>query len=281
MIAISIVIILVVVGAFFGLLLAFANSKLAVKTDPLVHAVDDVLPKGQCGACGFAGCMGYAEAVVKDPDVPVNLCLPGKDAVSQKIARLTGKINAPAKRLIAHVKCAGTAEHALRIFEYRGVRKCVSANLLQGGNMACKFGCLGLGSCVSECVFDALSIGRNGMPVVNPEKCTGCGKCKNVCPKNVIEMVPVTAAIRVACNSQDKGATVRRNCKVGCIGCKLCEKSCPHSGIRVENNIAIINHAVCLEKCTEAVCIAKCPTKSLQGAVLGLDKVDVVSNRWI
>jgi len=281
MIALSIVIVMAGVGLVFGLLLAVANARLAVKIDPLVHAVEDILPKGQCGACGYPGCLGYAEAVVKNPDVPVNLCLPGKDDVAKKVAGLTGKSNQTTEKRIAHIKCNGTIEKSVRIFEYRGVRKCVSANLLQGGNLACKYGCLGLGSCVSECPFNALYLGENGIPVVNPEKCTGCGKCKYVCPKNVIEMVKVDAQIRLGCNSHDKGAIARKNCSASCIGCRMCEKACPHGGIVVENNLAKINHAICVEKCTEAVCVAKCPTKALHGAVWGLDKVECISNRWI
>ena len=269
------------VGLLFGLLLGIANSKLAVKTNPLIHEVDEVLPKGQCGACGYAGCLGYAEAVATNPDVPPNLCIPGKEEVAKKVAALTGKTGAAPERKIAHVKCGGTRDKAQQIFEYHGVRKCVSANLLQGGNRACKFGCLGLGSCVSECIFGALTMGPGGLPRVDPEKCTGCGKCQTACPKKIIEMVSLDAPARVDCSSLNKGPVARRFCSASCIGCRLCEKNCPHGGIKVVNNLAVIDYQICLEKCTDPLCARKCPTKALQATILGVNKAEVVTNRWI
>ena len=93
--ALIIVLVLTGLGAVFGLVLAYANKKLAIEVNPLIHVVEDVLPKGQCGACGFAGCMAYAEAVVTNPDVPPNLCIPGKEPVAKLVAELTGKAAAP------------------------------------------------------------------------------------------------------------------------------------------------------------------------------------------
>ncbi|HAK60775.1 MAG TPA: ferredoxin, partial [Nitrospiraceae bacterium] len=66
------------VGIAFGVSLAFIASKFTVKMDPRVEQVREVLPGANCGACGFAGCMGYAEAVVGNPDVATHLCAPGK-----------------------------------------------------------------------------------------------------------------------------------------------------------------------------------------------------------
>ena len=53
--AIYIIIVLVGVGTFFGLVLALADKKFAMESNPLIAEVEDILPKGQCGACGFAG----------------------------------------------------------------------------------------------------------------------------------------------------------------------------------------------------------------------------------
>ena len=58
--AFFILLVLVGVGAFFGIVLAIANKKFAMEVNPLIPEVEDVLPKGQCGACGFAGCAKYA-----------------------------------------------------------------------------------------------------------------------------------------------------------------------------------------------------------------------------
>ncbi|MCX7779472.1 MAG: RnfABCDGE type electron transport complex subunit B, partial [Negativicutes bacterium] len=143
-------------GVIFGLVLAYANKKLAIEVNPLIHAVEDVLPKGQCGACGFAGCMAYAEAVVTNPDVPPTLCIPGKDPVAKAVAELTGKAAAAVEPRIAQVKCAGAEGKAVKAYEYSGVTDCMAANLLFGGPKSCKYGCLGLGTCVSNCPFDAM-----------------------------------------------------------------------------------------------------------------------------
>jgi Na+-translocating ferredoxin:NAD+ oxidoreductase subunit B len=272
--ALLIIAVMVGVGIIFGVLLAYFNSRMAVEKDPLIEAVDDVLPKGQCGACGYPGCTGYAEAVVKNPDVPVNLCVPGKEAVAKKIAELTGKMNSGVEHKIAHVMCAGTYDRALRTFEYKGIRNCVSANLLQGGNKACKYGCIGLGTCVVECQFGALTLGKDGIPVVNSEKCTGCGKCKNACPKGVIEMVPVEALVHVDCHSQDKGAVSRKKCSVSCLGCGACARACPYGAISIENNLARVNYAICIEKCDNPVCTLKCPTKAINTVVSGVKSVE-------
>lgn len=268
--SILILLVLTSLGLVFGFILAFANKKFAIEVNPLIHIVEDVLPKGQCGACGYAGCMAYAEAVVLNPDVPPNLCTPGKDAVAKVVAELTGKAAAPMEPQIAQVKCAGSQAKAVRSYEYQGVTDCVAANLLFGGDKACKFGCLGLGTCVRNCPFDAMTMSEDGLPIIDKEKCTACGKCVSSCPKQVISLVPLNAHVRVNCNSKDKGPVAKKACSVACIGCSLCMRQCPHGAIKMENNLAVVDSAVCHEKCTEALCLTKCPTKAIRPFVLGI-----------
>jgi electron transport complex protein RnfB len=280
MTAILIFITMAVTGLIFGFLLAFANKKLVVETDPRIHEVDEVLPKGQCGACGFPGCMGYAEAVVTNPDVPPNLCIPGKAETAKKVAELTGKNPQPVDQRIAIVKCGGTNEKSVQFFEYKGIQGCVSANLLQGGHKKCKAGCLGFGTCVKGCHFGAMRMSSGGLPIINPDKCTGCGKCQQLCPRNVIELIPLDSKVRINCNSQDKGSVSRQNCEVSCIGCRLCEKLCTHQAIKVENNLASVDKSICIEKCSDPVCLAKCPTQAIRPVVFGIEKIEIKQNRW-
>ncbi len=68
----------------------------------------------------------------------------------------------------------------------------------------------------------------------------------------------------VLCNSLDKGAVVRKICKVGCIGCGICVKQCPYEAIKMQNNLAVVDSSICIEKCDNPVCIEKCPTKVLK-----------------
>lgn len=265
--AIMVLIVMTLVGLTFGLILAFANKRFAVEVNPLIHIVEDILPKGQCGACGYAGCMAYAEAVVINPDVPPNLCAPGKAPVAKLVGELTGKAAPEMEPRVAHVKCAGSLDKAAKVYNYNGIQDCFAASLMQGGQKGCQYGCLGFGNCAKACPFDALSMGDNGLPIVNLNKCTGCGKCETVCPKNVIDMMPVGAYVNVNCNSKDKGAQARKVCTISCLGCGICGKNCPHGAIKIENNLAVVDTHVCQEKCTESTCIAKCPTKAIQERV--------------
>ncbi len=252
-----------IVGLVFGFILAYANKRFAVEVDPLIHIVEDILPKGQCGACGYAGCMAYAEAVVLDPAVAPNLCIPGKADVAKLVGELTGKVAPEMEPRIAYVKCAGTLEKAERKYYYAGLADCRSAVLLQGGPKGCQYGCVGYGSCAASCPFDALHMGENGLPVVDGAKCTGCGKCEIICPKHVIGMAPINSHVSVNCNSHDKGAIARRNCQAACIGCSICQKNCPHGAIDMDSSLAVVNHIICNDCCASADCAEKCPTKAI------------------
>jgi len=164
------------------------------------------------------------------------------------------------EREVAFVKCKGDCNVAVDKYEYFGIEDCTMASQLAGkGAKGCTYGCMGLGSCVKACMFGALRI-ENGVAVVDPDKCTGCKKCIAACPKNLIELVPVSKVVRVACNSRDKGKDVTPNCKVGCIACQICKKNCPAEAITIEDNVAHIDY----EKCTLCgICATKCPKKTI------------------
>lgn len=267
--AIMVVVVMGAVGIVFGFILAVANKKFAMEVNPLIHEVEEVLPKGQCGACGFAGCANYAEAVVLNPDVAPNLCVPGKEAVAKLVAELTGKAAEKVEPRIAHVRCRGTGDKAVLSYNYKGVKDCKAASMVQGGPKGCKNGCVGFGNCVGVCNFGAMSMGENGLPVVDKKRCTGCGVCETACPKSVIQMIPANAKVKVDCNSKDKGAIARKLCSAACIGCGICAKNCSYGAIEVKNNLAVVDHKICMEKCREATCIAKCPTGAINLAMQG------------
>lgn len=264
-----VVVVMGAVGIVFGFILAVANKKFAMEVNPLIHEVEEVLPKGQCGACGFAGCANYAEAVVLNPEVAPNLCVPGKEAVAKLVAELTGKAAEKVEPRIAHVRCRGTGDKAVLSYNYKGVKDCKAASMVQGGPKGCKNGCVGFGNCVGVCNFGAMSMGENGLPIVDKKKCTGCGACETACPKSVIQMIPTNAKVKVDCNSKDKGAIARKLCTAACIGCGICAKNCSYGAIEVKNNLAVVDHKICMEKCSEATCIAKCPTGAINLAVQG------------
>jgi ferredoxin len=128
-----------------------------------------------------------------------------------------------------------------------------------GGAKACNSGCLGYGSCVKACQFDAISI-VNGIAVIDKEKCKACGKCVEICPKHLISLIPYTAKQVVACSSTDKGPVTMKACQTGCIGCGICVKNCPAGAVSVTNFHAVIDH----NKCTGCgACAEKCPKKAI------------------
>lgn len=71
------IITLFALGLVAAVLLAVASRVFHVEEDPRVQAVLEVLPGANCGGCGFAGCEGYATAVVNDPAIPANRCCAG------------------------------------------------------------------------------------------------------------------------------------------------------------------------------------------------------------
>ena len=252
--------VLAALGVVFGIALAIVAARFVVKTDPKVEQVREILPGANCGACGFAGCMGYAEAVVGNPDVAVNLCAPGKSAVAEKIGEITGKKAEKMDPRIARVFCQGGASLSRRKFIYTGVRDCTAAVLAAGGDKSCEYGCLGYATCMRACPFDAITMSADNLPLINPEKCTACGKCVAACPKQVIELAPASKAVVISCHSKDKGADTKKKCQVGCIACGICVRTCPVDAIKIDNNVARIDHGKCI---VCGLCIKKCPTNAI------------------
>ncbi len=251
--------ILGILGLIMGFGLALAYKVLAVKTDPKLEKIIEILPGGNCGACGFAGCQSYAEELIGGKVKP-NLCLPGGEEVNRKIAQTMGVKVEIREKEIALVRCRGGYSEAREKFDYQGITDCRAVSLVAGGKKGCDYGCLGLGTCIKSCPFDAIRMGENGLPVIDEDKCVGCGHCVNSCPRQIIELVPRTQRVFVLCLSRDRGKQVKEVCRIGCIGCGLCVKICPVQAITMENNLPRINPELCVA-CGE--CVKKCPTHSI------------------
>ena len=262
------VIVLGVLGAAFGLVLAIAARKFAVEIDPREEEIIGLLPGANCGGCGFAGCAGYAAAIVAG-DAPTNSCTPGGDEAATKIAAVMGLDAVVTERCVALVKCSGFLGLSKKKFDYSGIEDCTAAMRLGGGlgPNECPQSCLGFGSCAAACPFDAIAV-RNGVAHVDHEKCTGCMTCAAACPKKIIVKVPFEADITVACSSTEKGGALRKFCEIGCLGCKICEKACESDAIHVVDNLAVIDYA----KCTSCgQCVPKCPRHLIRDARLNTE----------
>lgn len=243
------------VGLFFGLLLGAAARFFAVPTDPRVEAVREALPGANCGACVFAGCNQYAEAVVGGK-APLNACIPGGSMAAEAIAAIMGQEAVPVKPTVAAIFCRGDRRRARELFIYRGVQDCAHAQQYHGGFKACSAGCLGLGNCVRACPFEALAMGPLGLPEVDEEKCTGCGLCVEACPRDIIRLIPRgEGGHLVRCSSQERGKAVTAVCEVGCTGCRACVRACPREAISMEGSLASID----LDRCDDCgLCVEKC-----------------------
>lgn len=249
-------------GLVFGLGLGYASIKFKVFEDPKIPLVRDLLPGANCGGCGFAGCDAFAGAVVDGSAKPSG-CPVGGGELAGKIADILGVEAGSVEKSIAFVKCSGSCDKASNKYEYYGVEDCNIAMQLAGGSKTCGYGCMGNGSCVKACKFDAIHI-VDGLAVVDKEKCVACGACVDVCPKKLIDIIPYRCEVAVMCNSLDNGKVVKAGCSVGCIGCKICEKACGADAVHVENFLAKVDY----EKCTMCYeCTKKCPTKAISGKV--------------
>ncbi len=258
-------------GLVFGLVLAAASKVFYVETDPRLDKLNECLPGANCGGCGYAGCSGYAEAVLNG-EAEIGKCASGGNECAQAMGEIMGIKVGEVARKVALVRCSGhrkvdaegKPQGARMKGEYEGFRDCLAASKIGGnGPLACKFGCLGFGNCVKACKYGAIHI-VDGIAKVDNEKCVGCMNCAAACPRNLIISVDYDKHVVIACASEAKGAVTVRGCSQGCIGCGLCTKICPHDAIHVEKNLAVIDFT----KCTSCgLCAAVCPKKLIASPV--------------
>ena len=81
--------IFIVFGIVFGVLLTVISKVFAVKVDERAQKITETLPGANCGACGYAGCADYADAIV-NKGASMNACLPGGAAAASKIGEIMG-----------------------------------------------------------------------------------------------------------------------------------------------------------------------------------------------
>ena len=252
-------------GVLSAVILYFVAQKFRVEEDPRIDEVEKMLPGANCGGCGFAGCRGMADALVKQDDISSLFCPVGGGDCMKAVAAYLGK-SAPEKEpQVATVRCGGTCEKRPRTNDFNGAKSCAVASSLYVGETGCAFGCLGFGDCVVSCAFDAIRMNpETGLPEVDPDKCTACGACVKACPKMIIELRkkwPKNRAVYVSCVSKDKGAVVMKACKAGCIGCGKCQKVCAFDAITIANNLAYIDPQKC-KLCRK--CVNECPTGAIR-----------------
>lgn len=252
------------IGAVLAGILAFANRKLFVYEDPRIDEVEGMLPGANCGACGSAGCRAFAESVVQGKNAP------GKCTVSTpqgivSIASFLGVAAGAEEKRVARLACAGGAHVAKNRARYEGMTSCRGAALVAGGGKGCSWGCLGLGDCERVCDFDAIHMDAHGLPVVDTAKCTACGDCVDVCPKQLFSIHVVSHRLWVACRNLLHGDLAEADCEVACTACGRCAADAPEGLVRIVNNLAVVDYS--RNHMATPAPIQRCPT----GAIVWLD----------
>ncbi len=249
-------------------LLAIANRKLYVYEDPRIDEVEEMLPSANCGACGTAGCRPFAESLI-DGKVEPSQCTVNAVEMNEAIAEFLGVDAGHQIKRVARLACAGGDHVAYQRANYAGLSSCRAAALVSGGGKTCTWGCLGLADCKVVCDFDAISMDRHGLPVVDEDKCTACGDCVDVCPKDLFSLQPINHRLWVACKNQEFGDKAEDKCEVACNACGRCAADAPEGLIAMQNNLATVDYSK--NELATRIPIERCPT----GAIVWFEKEDI------
>lgn len=242
----------------FASLLVLAHRKLRVDEDPRIEAVFRMLPGTNCGACGFPGCLGLAEALVTGTALPGKCTVMSEDERND-LAEFLGVEAGAEEKVVARLACAGGSNVARNRAHYEGIGSCRAAALVAGGGKACFWGCLGLGDCEAVCDFDAIVMNGHDLPVVIEHACTACGDCVDACPKDLFSLHPVSHRLWVACRNLEIGDAVLADCQVGCDGCGRCAADAP-GVIRMTDNLPVIDYS---KNHDVRRAIERCPTGAI------------------
>ena len=248
-------------GVLSAVALYLVASKFKVYEDPRIDEVEKMLPGANCGGCGAPGCRGLADALVNEEDISSLFCPVGGNATMLSIASFLGKAADEKEPEVAVVQCNGSCKNRPKRNLFDGASSCAIVSALYGGETDCTYGCLGKSDCVAACTFGAITMDETTeLPVVDDNKCTACGACAKVCPKNIIRLRKKGSKgrrIYIACSNRDRGGVARKACATACIACTNCQKVCVFEAVTIEDNLAFIDDNKC-SLCRK--CSVECPT---------------------
>ncbi|HOM98880.1 MAG TPA: RnfABCDGE type electron transport complex subunit B [Acidobacteriota bacterium] len=235
------VLIMAGLGVFFASLLALADRYLHVEEDPRLEEVEKLLPGNNCGACGQPGCAAFAAELVKGTAKP-GQCTVSTPENLARIAEFLGVDVGAGEKRVARLKCGGGEGMVTHLADYRGVKSCRAAVIVDGGGRACPWGCLGLGDCERSCTFDAISMNWEGLPQVSVELCTACEDCVEACPLDLFTIVPLSHKLFVQCSSPLTGEEARARCAAACDACGRCAADSPPGVIEIVDGLPVIHY---------------------------------------
>jgi len=247
-------------GGGLAWMLAAANKRLYVYEDPRIDQVAELLPQSNCGACGTAGCRNFAENLVEGKLQPSG-CTVNTPDMNAYIAGFLGVELGAADKRVARLACAGGRHVARLRAHYDGLETCRAAATVAGGGKACAWGCLGLGDCETVCDFAAITMDQFGLPVVDAAKCTACGDCVEVCPKDLFSLQSVTHKLWVACKNRADGDTAELQCEVACTACGRCVADSAEGVVKLDRELAVIDYA--RNGLATRQAIERCPTGAI------------------
>ena len=243
-----------VAGIALGIIAGFMQRTFFSRFDRICR----VLPGLDCGACGYATCNDYAEAIASGK-CGLSRCAPGGPRTAHDAADIMHTEVNPGEKRIAAVHCKGGIKYSEQRARYEGIDDCRAALLIGNGTKACVEGCLGLGTCVRTCPFGALSITSSGIAAVDRTRCTGCGVCLDTCPRNLLSLIPEVHKIFLACSNHDEGADVVSYCAVSCTACGQCVAITPSGAITMQGNLPHLDYLTPGENFIAAA--YRCPSK--------------------
>ncbi|HVS02135.1 MAG TPA: RnfABCDGE type electron transport complex subunit B [Thermoanaerobaculia bacterium] len=248
-------------GLLFGVALALAARFFEVDEDPRIDQVEAMLPGSNCGACGEPGCRALAEKLVTGAAAP-GKCTVSSAAGIEAIADFLGVEAGGDEKRVARVHCGGGLGRARQLASYQGFDSCRAAHLVGGGGLECSWGCLGLADCVRSCTFDAMHMNAWLLPVVDVDACTACGDCVEACPRDLIDLMPLSQRLIVQCVAPLAADEARRLCTAACDACGRCAMDAAPGLIRMERNLPVIDWESGAEADPGATW--RCPTGAIQ-----------------
>lgn len=253
--------VMVGIGLFFGIILAVSYRFLRVEEDPRIEETNELLPGTNCGACGEPGCLPFAEKLVAGQVAPSNCTVSSPDDI-ELIAEYLQVDAGAQEKMVSRLRCGGGNREAHQIAEYLGFDSCRAAAIVSGGGKGCSWGCLGLGDCEIACTFDVIRMNDNGLPEVDTANCVACPDCVDACPKDLLEILPLSQNLYVQCNSPLAGEAATNLCEVACDACGKCVADAAPDLIRMENNLPVIDYNT--EGVAKPEAIFRCATDSIK-----------------
>jgi RnfABCDGE-type electron transport complex B subunit len=247
-------------GLTFAAVLAIAYRFLRVEEDPRLEVVEELLPGNNCGACGEPGCVAFAEKLIQAELTP-GKCTVASEGMLEELATFLGVDVGAEEKRIARLKCAGGLSNVRNLAQYQGMGSCQGAVVVDGGGLACSWGCLGLADCERACTFDAIIMNEDALPVVEPDLCTACGDCVDACPQDLFVIVPESEKLFVQCNSPLTGDEAIFRCRVACDACGRCALDAPEGTVEMVNGLPVVHYDREVKPTAQA--IWRCPTDAI------------------